>query len=129
MILVDSSIWISALHNVDGDRQSRLRSAIRTGGVIVGDLILLEVLRGARNEPAAMRARQAMAAFPVVTLGGRQMAERAADHYRDLRSRGITIRGSIDVLIATFCIAHGHLLLHADRDYTHFERHLGLKVY
>jgi predicted nucleic acid-binding protein len=129
LILVDTSIWISALHGYEDEYSDRLQNAIATGGVLVGDLILLEVLRGARSDAAAARLRRAMSAFPVAMLAGEYIAERAAANYRNLRQLGITVRSSIDVVIATFCIEGTHTLLHKDRDFLHFEKHLGLRRY
>lgn len=126
MILVDTSVWISALHGFVDDHTARLRGAVATGRVIVGDLILMEVLRGARDDTAAQRLRQQLRAFPIISLGGARVAEQSAANYRRLRAVGITVRSSIDVVIATFCIERGHLLLHKDRDFAHFER-LGLR--
>lgn len=129
MILVDTSVWISVLHDFDDEHTRRLYDAVRTGDVIVGDLILMEVLRGARHEAAADRMRRRMAAFPVAGLGGRAIAHQSARNYRHLRGIGITVRSSIDVMIATFCIEGGHRLLHKDRDFRHFEKYLQLQSY
>lgn len=126
MILIDTSIWIPVLHGFRGE-DDLVQDAVATGNVVLGDLILMEILRGARTE-AAEKFRTQLAAFPVLPLGGRHLAEQAAANYRKLRALGITIRGSIDVLIATFCIEGGHDLLHRDRDFDHFEQHLGLRV-
>jgi predicted nucleic acid-binding protein len=94
----------------------------------VGDLILMEVLMGARDEAAAARIDQAMRQFEVVSLMGPDIAGEAARNYRFLRRLGVTIRTGIDVVIGTWCIRHGHTLLHDDRDFAPMERHLGLSV-
>ncbi len=128
MILVDTSVWISALHGFVDDHTTRLRGAVATGRVIVGDLILMEVLRGARNDTAALRLQQRLREFPIIPLGGGRVAEQSATNYRRLRADGITVRSSIDLVIATFCIEGDHSLLHKDRDFAHFER-LGLRSF
>jgi predicted nucleic acid-binding protein len=96
--------------------------------LLVGDLILLEVLQGARNEAHATRIERALRQYSVVPLLGGDLAPRAARNYRRLRDIGITIRKTADVIIATFCIEHDHALLHDDRDFAPMEKHLGLKV-
>lgn len=98
----------------------------RTADVIVGDLILMEVLMGARDEAHAARISRDLHEYPVVTLAGAVLAEQAARHARMLRALGFTVRTGIDLLIGTFCILHGHALLHDDRDFRPMERHLGL---
>ncbi len=64
----------------------------------------------------------------VLSSGGVEIAVAAAENYRILRTKGITVRKTIDCLIATFCIREGHELLHRDRDFDPFEMHLGLQV-
>ena len=129
MILVDTSIWISALHGVEDEGAARLTRAVATGQVIVGDLILMEVLRGARSEASASMLHRRLRMFPIVPMGGHKVAERAAAYYRQLRSKGITVRSSIDMFIATFCIEHDHALLHKDRDFAHISQILGLRTF
>lgn len=129
MIVVDSSIWIA---HVRGDLLPGVRwlksTAIPTD-ILLGDLVLLELLRGARDEQQASRLEQDLRRFPQVQMINSQRAVRAARNYRHLRKLGITPRKAIDVIIATFCIDDGHQLLHNDRDFDHFETHLGLAVF
>ena len=96
--------------------------------VLLGDLILLEVLQGARSEADAIRLERLLRAFDIEPMVDRVIATEAARNFRTLRSLGVTIRRQIDLLIGTFCIAHGHELLHADRDFEPMARHLGLLV-
>ena len=127
MIVVDSSVWITALSHVESEHTLSLRKAISTGNVWVADLVLMEVLRGAATENAAQKLLRQMAAFPIVQIGGAETAIRAASYYRSLRELGITVRSSIDVLLATYCIEGQHELLHKDRDFGHFAR-FGLRT-
>ena len=122
MILVDSSIWITALSRAETRYTAKLRDTISTGRVAVADLVLLEILRGATSDVAAQKLLRAMAEFPVVQIGGRDLAIRAASHYRSLRALGIAVRSTIDLLLATYCIEGQHTLLHGDRDFAHFTR-------
>ncbi|HET9700893.1 MAG TPA: PIN domain nuclease [Burkholderiales bacterium] len=130
MILVDSSVWIEHFQDARSDESDWLRNALAGGGpkLAVGDLILAEVLQGFRAASQLKTATAAFEALDCVALGGRQRAIRAAENYRLLRSKGVTVRSTIDCLIATFCIDEGVPLLHDDRDFDPFEKHLGLRV-
>lgn len=94
----------------------------------LGDIILCEVLQGYRNEQDFERARQALLQFPIHTMGGVGLAIKSAENFRSLRQQGITVRKTIDCLIATFVIERGFSLLHSDRDFAPFKAHLGLTV-
>lgn len=130
MILVDSSVWIDYFRGADTQPSRHLAQAIDQAHprLLVGDLIMLEVLQGFRNERQAHTALQAFDLYDQVTLGGRDAAVQSARNYRLLRAKGITVRSSLDCLIATFCIENDLLLLHNDRDYDPFQLHLGLRV-
>src|SRR5699024_11173396 len=97
------------------------------GDVLMGDLILLEILQGIRTESDYKATRQSLSALAMVELFGRQMTVRCADNYRALRSKGITIRKTADVIIASYCIAHDLPLLFLDCDFRPFADHLGLQ--
>jgi hypothetical protein len=94
----------------------------------IGDLILTEVLQGLDNDREFNQAQNLLTSLEVVTLGGEEIAIRAARNFRVLRSHGITIRKTIDTIIATRCIESGYDLLHSDRDFEPFVRHLGLRT-
>lgn len=128
MILVDSSVWIDRINHVPSAQAQQLLALIDTEPVLIGDLILWEVLQGIRSEAAARLVEQMLGRFELVTLCGPEVAVRAAQNYRLLRLRGITIRKTIDVIIGTFCIERGHALLHRDRDFEPMERFLGLQT-
>ncbi|PPQ28019.1 type II toxin-antitoxin system VapC family toxin [Rhodopila globiformis] len=129
MVVVDSSVWIGDLRNDETAAVVKLRTLDpMLADIVVPDLVLLEVLRGALDEAYAARIERALSRFDIVDLGGRSLAVAAARHYRHLRGLGITIRSGIDVLIGTFCIQHGAWLLRHDRgDFLPMERHLGLR--
>lgn len=129
MILVDTSVWIANLRGTDTAAVRKLHSIDQPHErIIVGDLILMEIMMGARNEADAVRLRRKMGEFPIVGLMDPSLAEEAARNYRILRGLGFTIRAGIDVVIGTWCIRHGHELLHDDRDFAPMQRHLGLRV-
>lgn len=128
MIVVDSSVWIDFLGGRRSPQVDRLDTLIGRGKILVGDLILCEVLQGFRRESEAAAALRALSAFEFQPMGGRDIALRAAANYRSLRRAGVTIRKTIDLLIGTFCIAGGYVLLHADRDFEPMVEHLGLRT-
>ncbi len=128
MIVVDSSVWIDNIRNADTPQVALLRRA-NAAQIVVGDLIVLEVLRGMRTDAEAARQEKRFRAFGPIALSDPELVIAAAKHYRRLRALGITIRSSIDLVIATFCLTYNHHLLHDDRDFDPFERHLGLRVW
>ncbi len=128
MILVDSSVWISYLRGRTTPATSKLEAVAVREPLLIGDLILLEVLQGARDEAQAARIERALRQFAVVPLLDGDLAPRAARNYRKLRELRVTIRKTADIIIGTFCIEHRHALLHSDRDFVPMEEHLGLKV-
>lgn len=128
MILVDSSVWIAYLRGQPTLASARLEAAAEREIILVGDLILLEILQGARSEAHARRMEAALRAYPLVPLFSPELAVLAARHYRQLRELGITIHKSADLIIGTFCIEYGHRLLHDDRDFEPMATHLGLRT-
>jgi predicted nucleic acid-binding protein len=128
VIVVDSSVWISYFRAEDRPSVRLLRSLRNPADILVGDLVLLEILQGARDERHAESIERDMREFNTVAMLGPEMASKAAANYRRLRERGMTVRKTVDTLIATFCIENSHQLLHQDRDFSHFEKHLGLRV-
>jgi len=127
VIIVDSSVWIDYFNGRSSAETDALERLARTR-LLAGDLIMAEVLQGFSAEADFRRAERIFAALEFRQMVGREIAIAAARHYRTLRARGVTVRKTIDALIATFCIRHGHTLLHSDRDFDCFERHLGLRV-
>ena len=128
IVVVDSSVWIALLRGQETDRVRRLRAIEPPDQIVVGDLILLEVLQGARDEAHAARIEQNLRQFPIEPMLGAPLAVRAAEHARTLRRRGISLRKTIDLIIGTFCLDRGYALLHADRDFDPMVAHLGLRL-
>lgn len=126
MILVDSSVWIAHLRGHRTPATDKLEAAAGRELVLIGDLILLEVLQGARDDAHAARIERALRQYVVVPLLDTDLASRAARNYRKLRELGITIRKTADIIIGTFCIEHRTSLLHDDRAFAPMEEHLGL---
>jgi predicted nucleic acid-binding protein len=128
MIIVDSTVWIDLFNDMDNPHTAWLHRNAYSGEVGLTDLILCEVLQGARGDVRFQQMRRALLRLSVVAGVDRALAVAAAENYRALRSKGITVRKTIDCLIATTCIERGHSLLHRDRDFDGFEEHLGLQV-
>lgn len=129
MIVVDSSVWISHFANFLHPEVEKLRTIKKPTAILLSDLILVEVLRGARSEQHAAYMASELALFDRASMSDSNLAWRAAANYRHLRALGITLRNTIDLLVGTYCIEHGHRLLHRDRDFEPMERYLGLRTY
>ncbi|MDE2008053.1 MAG: PIN domain nuclease [Rhodospirillales bacterium] len=127
IVCVDSSVWIALLRGHSTPEVARLRAIEPPDAIVIGDLILLEVLQGARDEAHAARIERNLRAFPIEPVLTEARAVGAAALYRRLRARGITIRRTIDLAIGAFCRERGYALLHADRDFTLMAEELGLR--
>ncbi|HEV7167270.1 MAG TPA: PIN domain nuclease [Micrococcaceae bacterium] len=127
MIIVDSSVWIDFFNGTDSAEADRLDSLLGVDPIAVGDLILTEVLQGFRADQDFDRVRSGLLTLTVYPMLGLDAAVRAAENYRTLRKQGLTVRKTADVIIASFCIEHGHSLLFSDRDFLPFVERLGLE--
>ena len=128
MIVVDSSVWIGYFNGKETRETLLLDGILGMEPVVIGDLILTEVLQGFRSERDVRRAIEAMSTLVFEPMVGRDIASASAQNYRALRARGVTVRKTIDMLIATYCMKNGHALLHSDRDFEPIQRHLGLET-
>jgi predicted nucleic acid-binding protein len=126
MILADTSAWIDYLRGTTAPAAGALDAVIGKEELVMGDLILVELLQGYRQDREAKVIEASLSPLPIVTLCGPDLATVAASNYRFLRARGITVRGTIDVIIATWCIAHNARLIAVDRDFYPMEKWLGL---
>jgi predicted nucleic acid-binding protein len=128
LILVDSSVWIDYFKGTITAQTEMLDRLLGQQPLAIGDLILTEVLQGFDNERDFNHAREMLTSLMVVELGGQDIAIQAAKNFRALRRLGVSVRKTIDTVIATRCIESGHDLLHNDRDFDLFAKHLGLRV-
>lgn len=131
MILVDSSVWIDFFHQAQTPECLQLVRWLEAGDVSIGtaDLVVFEVLRGFRNDKACLAAQNLLLDLPVMDIGGAANALSAAALYRRLRALGRTVRSPVDVLLASYCMTHGHTLLHRDGDFDVLETLRGLRVW
>jgi predicted nucleic acid-binding protein len=127
MILVDSSVWIDNFGGAKSPATDHLDALLGVEPLVTGDLILAEVLQGFAADRDFRAARSLLESFEVVPLAGREVCLEAARNFRALRRKGVTIRKTIDTIIATCCIRNGYVLLHDDRDFDAFVG-LGLRV-
>lgn len=128
MILVDSSVWVDYFRGVRTAQTDKLDELLGREPLAIGDLILAEVLQGFDRERDFRLAQRLLTTLQIVEIGGREIAVRAARNYRLLRGHGVTVRKTIDTMIATRCIEGGFELLHSDRDFDAFAAYLGLRV-
>jgi len=128
VILIDSSVWIDYFNGQPTPEANKLDSLLGVEPLAIGDLILTEVLRGFRVDTDYQTAKKLLLTLTVFDMLGTDLAIQAADNFRFLRKRGVTVRKTADVIIATHCIEYGHSLLFADKDFLPFVTHLGLKA-
>lgn len=128
MIVADTSAWIDYVRGVDAPHTNTLDYELLYNRVVTGDIIIAEFLQGFREEKHFLEAKQLMESLEYRDFLGKENAVQAARNFRTLRKKGITVRKTIDVIIATFCMANGFPLIHNDRDFDPMERYLGLIV-
>lgn len=128
MVIVDTTVWIDYLRGLQNSETNYFDRELGRQPFGLTDLILCEILQGLRDEHASKRVLRELRQFELFETAGEELAVAAARNFRSLRQRGHTVRKTIDCLIATFCLRHGHSLLHRNRDFDHFEKLLGLAV-
>ena len=128
MIVVDSSVWVDYFNGVQTRETALLDDILGLEPIVIGDLVLAEVLQGFRSDHEVRRARAALDTLIFEPMVGRDIALVSAGNYRTLRAKGVTVRKTIDMLIATFCMENRHILLHSDRDFDPIKEHLGLET-
>ena len=128
MLIVDSTVWVDYFNGVKNQQTDYLYQIADKTPILIGDLILAEVLQGFRNDTDFETARRILGKFLQVEMVNPGLAVQSARNYRPLRRKGITVRKTIDSLIATYCIENEHDLLHNDSDFDGYEKHLGLSV-
>jgi predicted nucleic acid-binding protein len=128
VVIVDSTVWVDYFNGLQNPETDWLEVQLDQQRLGLTTIILCEVLQGIRDERKAAAVEAELLKLEVLDMPSVAVATQAAKNYRTLRSRGRTVRKTIDVLIATFCIEERHSLLHRDRDFDPFEELLGLSV-
>ena len=129
MIFLDSTVLIDYFNGKNNWQVEVLDSILGKEIVVIGDYVLTEVLQGFRSDKEFRKAKTVLLSFPCFDIGGKEIAIQSAKNYRFLKKKGITVRKTIDTMIATFCIRNKFTLLHNDRDFDPFNKFLNLKVY
>jgi len=127
VIFVDSSVWIDYFNGNETQETNKLDSILGNSPVCIGDIVLTEVLQGFRNDNDFETAKELLSSLIIVNVLDTSIAIKSANNFRALRKRGITVRKTIDVIIATFCIDNDIPLLYSDRDFISFHKHLNLR--
>ncbi len=129
MILVDTSVWIDYFNGAENIQTGSLDQILSEQSVLLGDIIFTEILQGFNKDKEYKLAKQALDPLDCVHLGGKSLAIKAASNFRFLRSKGITIRKTVDMLIGSWCIEHEVKLLHNDKDFDQMAMQLPLQIY
>ena len=128
MVIVDTSVWVDFLNGITIPETEWLDLRLDRERVGLTTIILMEVLQGLRDDREAAAVQAELLKFEIIDVVDADLAAEAARNYRQLRQAGRTIRKTVDVLTATYCIREQHSLLHRDRDFDPFEEILGLSV-
>lgn len=128
MTIVDTSVWIDYFNGIKSRETDLLDTLLGSEPIGVGDLIYMEVLQGFKSDTHFQRGKQLLDMLVFFEFGGKEIALKSARNYRFLRKKGITVRKTIDAIIATFCIEQDFQLLHCDKDFAPFATYLGLKM-
>ncbi len=126
MIFVDSSVWIDYFNGNQALEAEKLDSILGSSPICIGDIVLTEVLQGFRSDKSFNTAKNLLNTLNVVNVLDTSIALKSANNFRTLRKKGITVRKTIDVIIATYCIENSIPLLHSDKDFIPFQKHLNL---
>ena len=127
MIFVDSSVWIDYFRGITTKETELLDELLGVEPIVIGDLVLAEVLQGFKSDRDFNQAKKLLTSLVMVDMLGHEIAIQAARNFRALRERGMTVRKTIDTIIATYCIENDLSLLHSDRDFDAFAEHLSLR--
>jgi hypothetical protein len=128
MLLVDTSVWVDYFNGIVNPQTDYLHENVDRTPILIGDLILAEVLQGFRTDADFEKVRRVLGKFVQVNMVSAELAVQSARNFRYLRQKGVTVRKTIDSLIAMYCIENDHQLLHNDTDFDGYEKHLGLQV-
>ena len=120
-------MWVDYFNGTSTSETNALDALLGNELLAVGDLILTEVLQGFRHDRDYDIAKDLLTSLSIFDLLGKDLAIKSANNFRALRKKGITVRKTADVIIATFCVEHDFPLLHSDRDFDPLHTHLNLR--
>jgi predicted nucleic acid-binding protein len=129
MIIVDTSAWIEYFRNGTASVVSSIESSLSGNLIGIGDLIYCEVMQGIKIKRERDYVGALLLSLPRYSMVGFECAEKAAENCRSLRSKGITVRKTIDVIIGTFCAENGFQLIHNDHDFDLMAPCIGLEIF
>lgn len=130
MIVVDTSVWIDVLNNTESAQASRCTELLEDGAPLaLTDVVFAEILQGFRNDREARRVEKHLRAFPVLRLEDLDDFALAAELHRMARRAGVTVRKTLDCLIAAPCVRDGVPILHADDDFDRLASCTDLEVF
>ena len=130
MIVVDTTVWIDFFRRTETREDRHLHQLILNDRAIaLTDLIYCEILQGIREDTQYVRTRKMLQRYPILRMGGLDMIEKGAKIYRTCRRQGVTVRKTIDCLIASVCLTHNLALFHNDSDFDLIARHTPLQIY
>jgi len=128
MFLIDSSVWVDYFNGVDSNKTNLLYTFLEYQSILLGDVILAEVLQGIDKDDDYDKVKEYFSWLDCVSLVGRENAIRSSANYRFLRSKGVTIRKTVDMLIGSWCIENKISLLHNDKDFDRIAMYLPLEI-
>jgi predicted nucleic acid-binding protein len=129
LILVDTTVWIDFFRGSETPQSRAFQALIADGElVVITDIILTEILRGTGGDKEYATVKQRLASFPCLTARAPKTFIHAADLYRSCRKKGVTVRSTVDCLIAAVCIENKASLLHHDSDFDYIAKCSNLKI-
>jgi predicted nucleic acid-binding protein len=130
LILIDASAFIEFL-NRTGNREDTLveQLIINNEDIVIADITLTEILQGIKTDREYREVKASLLTFPILSLKSPDSYIAAADLYRKCRKRGLTIRSTIDILIAQIALEYGATLLHNDRDFEAIAQVCDIRIY
>ena len=128
MVLIDSTVWIDFFNGIKNQQTDSMSDLLENNLIYLADIVILEVLQGIRDDKLFEEIKILFGNCIILNVLNTEYAIKSANNFRYLRKKGITIRKSIDCLIATYCIENSIKLLHIDKDFQPFVEYLGLKI-
>jgi len=129
MVVIDTSAWIEYFNDTGHKVVRDIEYALDNDIVCLGDLIYCEILQGIRDKRQLKKVKDVFNTLNRDIVGGFEICEKAAENYKYLRSLGVTVRKTIDVIIGTFCLENNYAIIHNDSDFKYMEAYLGLKSF